>query len=335
MNVSDEAAPVALVTGISGQDGSYLTELLLDKGYVVHGTVRHHSLIARPRLDHLTFDESVYGQRLFLHYADLRDPSTLLRVVKAVQPDELYHLAGQTHVGLSFEIPESTCELVAMATLRLLELIRDLENPPKVIHVSSSEVFGRPTVSPQNETTPMRPVTPYGVAKAFATNMCRVYRESHGLFVCNAICYNHESPRRGESFVTRKITQAAARIALNKQSRLSLGDLNGRRDWGFAKDYVTAMQTMLQQEEPADYVLATGVTHSVRDLLDAAFSAVELDWEEYVDHSSRHVRLAEAEHVVGDPSLAERQLGWTRSLDFQGLVELMVKSDLAIEEQAS
>ncbi len=238
--------PIALITGITGQDGSYLTELLLEKGYTVHGIVRRASRTERPRIDHLTLDADLYGSRLFLHYADMQDSTTLRRILLKVRPDELYHLAGQTHVGVSFEIPESTCEFTAMGTLRLLEIVRDLPSPPKVLHVGSSEVFGVPAESPQNEQTPFRPATPYGVAKAFAVDMVRVYRNAFGLFACNALCYNHESPRRGESFVTRKITRAVARIKLGSKETLKLGNIDSARDWGFAGDYVEAMWRMLQ-----------------------------------------------------------------------------------------
>ncbi len=238
----------ALITGITGQDGSYLTELLLEKGYTVHGVVRRNSLTQRHRIDHLTSNPEIYNKRLFLHYADLDDVTTLRRVLFRVEPAEIYHLAGQSHVGISFEIPESTCEFTAMGTLRLLEIIRDMKPCPKFLHASSSEIFGRPDECPQNEQTPMRPRNPYGVAKAFATQMVRVYREAYGLFACNAICFNHESPRRGESFVTRKITRAAARIKLGLQPQLMIGDTDSRRDWGWAPDYVRGMWMMLQYE---------------------------------------------------------------------------------------
>ncbi|HQX53413.1 MAG TPA: GDP-mannose 4,6-dehydratase, partial [Planctomycetaceae bacterium] len=248
---------VALITGITGQDGSYLTELLLEKGDQVHGLVRRSSTLERSRLNQFYGDPEIYEKQLFLHYSDLSDTTTIRRIINNVQPTEFYHLAGQSHVGLSFDIPESTCDLTAMGTLRILEILRDLPKPPRFLHASSREIFGTPAVSPQDETTPINPNSPYGCAKAFATQMTKIYREAHGLFFCNAICYNHESPRRGENFVTRKVTLAAARIMAGLQKSVSLGDLDSARDWGYAKDYVYAMWLMLQQEEPDDYVLAT------------------------------------------------------------------------------
>jgi len=235
------AEKIALITGITGQDGSYLSELLLEKGYIVHGIVRRTSNLLRSRIEHLRRDEKIYGRRLFLHYGDLADATTLRRILDHVQPTELYHLAGQSHVGLSFEIPESTCEEAGMATLRLLEIVRSQPQPLRLYHASSSEIFGNACEVPQTESTPLQPTSPYGCAKAFATQLARVYRESYGLFVCNGILYNHESPRRGENFVTRKIARAAARIARNLDSELVLGNMESQRDWGRAKDYVQAM----------------------------------------------------------------------------------------------
>src|SRR6202171_1555849 len=277
---------IALITGITGQDGSYLTELLLEKGYAVHGIVRRTSNLLRSRIEHLRRDERISGDRLFLHYGDLSDGTTLRRIFRDVKPTELYHLAGQSHVGLSFEIPESTCEEIGMATLRLLEIARDQPQPVKFYHASSSEIFGNATESPQTELTPLQPASPYGCAKAFATQLARVYRESYGLFVANGILYNHESPRRGENFVTRKIARAAARIARGLDADLLLGSLDSRRDWGRAQDYVTAMWLMLQQDKPADYVVATGETHSVRDFVDTAFAGVNLAPAQFVKHNS-------------------------------------------------
>ncbi|MEP6685190.1 MAG: GDP-mannose 4,6-dehydratase, partial [Verrucomicrobiota bacterium] len=239
-----EEKKIALITGITGQDGSYLTELLLEKGYKVHGVVRRTSNLLRSRIEHLRRDEEIYGKRLFLHYGDLSDGTTLRRIFSEVHPAEIYHLAGQSHVGLSFEIPESTCEEVGMATLRLLEIARDQPQPVRFYHASSSEIFGSAEESPQSEETPLRPDSPYGCAKAFATQLVRVYRKSYGLFACNGICYNHESPRRGENFVTRKITHAVARIARGLQHDVALGNLESRRDWGRAQDYVAAMWLM-------------------------------------------------------------------------------------------
>lgn len=318
----------ALITGISGQDGSYLAELLLAKGYQVHGLVRRSSLVSRRRIDHLVNDSEIYGQRLFLHYADLDDITTIRRLVTKIHPEEFYHLAGQSHVGISFDIPESTSEFTAMGTLRLLEILRDLAPPPKFLHVGSSELFGRPEESPQNEHTPFRPVSPYGVAKAFATDMVRVYREAHHLFACNAICFNHESPRRGESFVTRKITLSAARISLGQQRYLTLGNLDSRRDWGYAKEYAEAMWLMLQQSSPDDYVLATGVTHSVRDVLKAAFEPLGLAWEDHVQQDAKYLRPADSQLLVGNPGKARRSLGWTSRTSFGELIELMVRADV-------
>ncbi len=319
----------ALLTGITGQDGSYLTELLLGRGYTVHGIVRRSSTIQRTRLDHLFADKDVYNRRLFLHYADLDDVTTIRRILSKTEPDELYHLAGQSHVGVSFEIPETTCQFTAMGTLKLLEIVRDLEKQPRMLHISSSEIFGRPDESPQNERTPMRPVTPYGIAKTFATQMVTFYRESFNLFACNAICYNHESSRRGESFVTRKITRAAAAIALGKQKDLALGSLDGRRDWGYAPEYVEAMWKMLQQQVASDFVLATGTSHSVEEFLAAAFEAVNLDWRDHVVQDERYMRPSEVSRLVGDPSKANRDLGWTAETTLPQLARLMVESDLA------
>ena len=319
---------IALITGITGQDGSYLTELLLQKGYEVHGIVRRSSSLERIRLDRLYSDESVFGKRLFLHYADLSDVTTIRRIVTRVCPTEVYHLAGQSHVGLSFEIPESTCDLTAMGTLRIMEILRDLPQPPRFLHASSREIFGSPTVSPQDENTPCNPNSPYGCAKAFATQMTRVYRDAHGLFFCNAICYNHESPRRGENFVTRKVTLAAARIAAGLQKQLSMGDLDAARDWGYAADFVHAMWLMLQQPAPGDYVLATGQAHSVRDLLTVAFERVGLDWKQYVREEQRFLRPADAFGLLGNPQKAITQLGWKPQVTFRELIELMVDNDV-------
>jgi GDPmannose 4,6-dehydratase len=320
----------ALITGITGQDGSYLAELLLGKGYRVHGVVRRSSTTARTRLDPLFFDKQVYNQRLFLHYADLDDATTIRRIVYKTQPDELYHLAGQSHVGVSFEIPESTCQFTAMGTLRLLEIVRDLPEPPRFLHISSSEIFGRPDESPQNERTPMRPVTPYGVAKTFATQMVTLYRESFGLFACNAICYNHESPRRGESFVTRKITKAAAAISLGLQDTLHLGSLDAQRDWGYAPEYVDAMWRMLQQPAADDFVIATGTLHSVEDFLQAAFEAVQLDWRDHVRKDPRYLRPSEVARLRGDASKARRELDWSASVTLPELAATMVEHDLRL-----
>lgn len=317
----------ALITGITGQDGSYLTELLLEKGYEVHGLVRRSSSLERSRLQHLYTDEAIYNKRLFLHYADLDDATTIRRIVAKIQPDEFYHLAGQSHVGLSFEIPESTCDTTAMGTLRIMEILRDQPKPPRFLHASSREIFGTPTVSPQDESTPINPNSPYGCAKAFATQMTKIYREAHGLFFCNAICYNHESPRRGENFVTRKVTLAAARIKTGLQNSVTLGDLDAARDWGYAKDYVHAMWLMLQQKQPDDYVLATGKTHTIQDLLKTAFDHVGLNWQDHVKIDDRFKRPADACDLLGNPEKASQQLQWQPELDFKGLITLMVDHD--------
>ena len=320
--------PIAIITGITGQDGSYLTELLLEKGYEVHGLVRRSSTMERSRLKHLYADEQINNKQLFLHYADLDDPTTIRRVISKVQPTEFYHLAGQSHVGLSFDIPESTCDTTAIGTLRIMEILRDQPHPPRFMHASSREIFGTPTVSPQDENTPVNPNSPYGCAKTFATQMTKIYREAHGLFFCNAICYNHESPRRGENFVTRKVTLAAARIKSGQQKSVSLGDLDAARDWGYAKDYVEAMWLMLQQDTAGDYVLATGVSHTIKDLLETAFAHVGLNWQDHVEIDSRFKRPADAHELLGNPAKAEQTLNWQRSVDFQQLVHLMVEADL-------
>ncbi len=325
-----ENSPVAFITGITGQDGSYLTELLLGQGYTVHGIVRRSSTTRRTRLDRYFHDKHVYDRRLFLHYADLDDVTTIRRLLLKTEPDELYHLAGQSHVGASFEIPETTCQFTAMGTLKLLEILRDLPKRPRLLHIGSSEIFGRPETAPQNESTPMRPVTPYGVAKTFATQMVTLYRESFGLFACNAICYNHESPRRGESFVTRKITRAAAAISLGLQDDLSLGSLDAQRDWGYAPEYVDAMWRMLQQPHADDYVLATGELNSIEAFLDAAFAAVDLDWRTYVRRDERYVRPAEVARLCGDPSKAERQLDWKATTRLPELAQIMVRHDVQL-----
>jgi len=318
-----------LITGITGQDGSYLAELLLEKGYAVHGVVRRTSNLLRSRIEHLRRDESISGKRLFLHYGDLSDGTTLRRIFSKVRPAEIYHLAGQSHVGLSFEIPESTCDEIGMATLRLLEIARDQAEPVKFYHASSSEIFGNAAESPQTETTPLLPSSPYGCAKAFATQLARVYRDSYGLFVCNGILYNHESPRRGENFVTRKIARAVARIARGLEDELVLGSLESRRDWGRSQDYVAAMWLMLQHEKPDDYVVATGETHSVREFVEAAFAVVKLPWEKYVKHNRAFDRLNDPTNLVGSADKIKAALGWQPTGSFTELVREMVEAELA------
>ena len=319
----------ALITGITGQDGSYLTELLLAHGYEVHGLVRRTSTLERSRLQHLYADPELYNRRLFLHYCDLEDTTTLRRILLRVAPDELYHFAGQSHVGLSFDIAESTVESVAMGTLRLLEIMRDLATPPRLFHAASSEVFGRPLQVPQTELTPMAPVNPHGAAKALAAQLVRIYREKHGLFLVNGFLYNHESPRRGENFVTRKTSRAAAAIQLGQQDHLILGDTSAQRDWGDARDYVRGMWLALRHEVPGDYVFATGLLHSVQQFLEAAFAVVGMDWRQFLRQDERLVRGQEPAQLVGDASRAEQVLGWKPERDFSSLVRWMVESDLA------
>jgi len=322
------ADKIALITGVTGQDGSYLTELLLEKGYAVHGIVRRTSNLLRSRIEHLRRDEKIYGKRLFLHYGDLSDTTTLRRIFREVQPDELYHLAGQSHVGLSFELPESTCDEAGMAALRLLEIARDQSPGVKFYHASTSEIFGNARESPQTEETPMRPTSPYGCAKAFATQLARVYRQSYGMFVCNGILYNHESPRRGENFVTRKIARAAARISKGLDVDLVLGNLESKRDWGRAQDYVVAMWMMLQHEKPDDYVVATGETHSVREFVEAAFNVVDLPWKKYVKQDPSFDRPIEPARLVGNADKIQKTLGWKPSGNFEQLVREMVEAEV-------
>lgn len=320
--------PKALITGITGQDGSYLTELLLAKGYEVHGVVRRTSSLNRSRLKHFYSDDAVYNQSLFLHYADLDDPTTLRRVLVKVAPDEIYHLAGQSHVGLSFEIPESTCDSTAMGTLRLLEIVRDLPKAPKLFHASTSEIFGRPQAAPQDENTPRNPVNPYGCAKAFATQMVGIYRQTYGLFACNGIMYNHESPRRGENFVTRKICRAAAAIKLGLQKELVLGDTSAQRDWGYAPDYVNAMWLSLQHGEAGDYIFATGVLHSVSDVVTLAFQAAGLSHVDYVKQDTRLLRKTESVNLLGNPAKAQSVLGWKHTVNFEEMIRVMTLAEL-------
>lgn len=318
----------ALITGITGQDGSYLAELLLDKGYEVHGIVRRSSTPENSWLAPLCRNPKVLDQRLYIHRADLDDPTTLRRVIGRAAPDEFYHLAGQSHVGLSFEIPEVTCDITGMAVLRLLEIIRDLPKPPRFFHASSSEIFGRPQITPQDEQTPVKPVTPYGCAKAFATQMVSVYREAHGLFACNGIFYNHESPRRGGSFVTQKICRAAAAIKRGSERELRMGSLSTWRDWGDARDYVRGMWLALQHETAGDYVFATGELHSVEEVVQIAFSVVDLDWRQFVKQDPRFMRPDEPVRLVGNPAKARQLLSWHSRNDFKGLITDMVHAAL-------
>ena len=323
----------ALITGITGQDGSYLTELLLKKGYEVHGIIRRTSTFNTDRIDHLYLDPHNSKACLFLHYGDLTDGTTLRRILEEVQPSEIYNLGAQSHVRVSFDSPEYTVDAVGMGTLRLLEAIRDFQKRTQTevrfYQAGSSEMFGKVQAVPQNETTPFYPRSPYACAKVYAHWQTINYRESYNLFACNGILFNHESPRRGETFVTRKITRAVANIVVGKQKKLYLGNLDAKRDWGYAKDYVKAMWLMLQQDQPDDYVVATGETHSIREFLDVAFGYVDLDWHDYVEFDPRYLRPTEVDLLIGEPSKAKSQLKWQPSVDFHGLVELMVEADLS------
>jgi GDPmannose 4,6-dehydratase len=317
----------ALITGITGQDGSYLVELLLQKGYEVHGIIRRASTFNTSRIDHLYQDPHINGVRLFLHYGDIADATNLIKLLYRLQPDEIYHLAAQSHVRVSFDIPEYTADATGMGTVRILEAIRETGISTKFYQASSSEMFGKVQEVPQRETTPFYPRSPYACAKAYAHWITVNYRESYGLFACSGILFNHESPRRGETFVTRKITRAAAHIRAGLQKNLYLGNLDARRDWGYAPEYVEAMWLMLQQERPDDYVIATGETHSVQEFLDEAFGCAGLDWRKFIEIDPKYYRPAEVDLLVGDASKAKRDLGWTPKTTFKDLVRLMVEAD--------
>ena len=318
----------ALISGITGQDGSYLADLLLDKGYEVHGIIRRASSFNTGRIDHLYQDPHLNGVRLFLHYGDLSDSVNLVKLLYDPKPDEIYHLAAQSHVRVSFDIPEYTSDISGVGAIRILEAIRETGYKPRFYQASSSEMFGKVQAVPQVETTPFWPRSPYGVAKVFAYWATVNYRESYGLYASNGILFNHESPRRGETFVTRKITRAVARIKRGVQKELYLGNLDARRDWGYAKEYVEGMWRILQQEEPDDYVLATNETHTVREFCQEAFQHVGLDWEQFVKHDPRYERPAEVELLIGNPAKAKRVLGWEPQTTFHALVRLMVDADL-------
>lgn len=322
----------ALITGITGQDGSYLSEFLLEQGYEVHGIIRRTSTFNTDRIDHMYEDPHKEGVRLFLHYGDLTDGTTLRRILEEVQPTEIYNLGAQSHVRVSFDSPEYTVDAVGMGTLRLLEAIRDYQQRTGIqvrfYQAGSSEMYGLVQAVPQSETTPFYPRSPYACAKVYAHWQTVNYRESYNLFACNGILFNHESPRRGETFVTRKITRAVARIVAGKQKKIYMGNLDAKRDWGYAKDYVKAMWLMLQQEQPDDYVIATGETHSVRDFLEKAFGYVNLNWQDYVEFDDRYLRPAEVDLLIGDPTKAKQKLGWQPSVTFEELVALMVEADL-------
>lgn len=336
----------ALITGITGQDGSYLTEFLLDKGYEVHGIIRRHSMISTTRIDYMFENPKIGNKTLFLHYGDLTDSSNLNRILEKVRPDEIYNLAAQSHVAVSFEVPEYTAETTGVGTLRLLDAIKDSKLNCKFYQASTSELFGGlPETAPQNEKTPFYPKSPYGVAKLYSYWITVNYRESYNVFACNGILFNHESPRRGETFVTRKITRAVASIIAGKQERLSLGNLDAKRDWGYAGDYVKGMWMILQQDKPGDYVLASNETHTVREFVELSFKEVgiQIEWkgtgvEEkgydkisgkiLVDINPRYFRPAEVDLLHGDCSKAEKELGWKREVDFKGLISMMVNSDM-------
>jgi GDPmannose 4,6-dehydratase len=323
----------ALITGITGQDGSYLAELLLSKGYEVHGIIRRASTFNTERIEHLYQDPHVNGVQLFLHYGDIADSTNLIKLLYRIQPDEIYHLAAQSHVRVSFDIPEYTGDVTGLSTIRILEAIRETGLKAKFYQAGSSEMFGKVQEVPQRETTPFYPRSPYGAAKVYAHWATVNYRESYGMFACNGILFNHESPRRGETFVTRKITRAIAQIQAGTQDKLYLGNLDAKRDWGYAKEYVEAMWLMLQQPEPDDYVVATGETHSVQEFLEEAFSYVNRDWRDHVALDERYLRPAEVELLVGDASKAERVLGWKPKTKFKELVRIMVDADVAMLEQ--
>lgn len=326
----------AFITGITGQDGSYLAELLLSKDYVVHGMIRRASAFNTDRIDHLYQDPHTANPRLRLHYGDVTDPLSLKRVIEQAAPDEVYHLAAQSHVRVSFDQPIYTAEVDAVGTLTVLEVVREasarLDKPIRVYNASSSEMFGS-APPPQSEDTPFHPRSPYAVSKVAGYWYGVNYREAYGLFVANGILFNHESPRRGETFLSRKVTRAATRIAVGLQDALYLGNLDARRDWGFAGDYVEAMWMMLQAEQPDDFVVATGDTHSVRDFVAAVFSRLDLDWEEHTRFDARYLRPSEVDHLEGDSSKIRSVLGWRPTVDLEGLIDMMVREDLALAER--
>ncbi len=323
----------ALITGITGQDGSFLTELLLSKGYEVYGVIRRASTFNTDRIDHLYADPHEEGARLRLIYGDLADGSSLNKMIRTIEPDEIYNLGAQSHVRVSFDIPEYTAEVTGLGTIRLLEGIRETGLTPRFYQASSSELFGNTTEAPQNERTKFYPRSPYAAAKAYAYYMTVNYREAYGLYACNGILFNHESPRRGETFVTRKITRAVANIKCGRQRELFLGNLEARRDWGYAGDYVEAMWLMMQQPEPDDYVIATGETHTVREFLDEAFGYAGLDWREFVKKDPHYLRPAEVDRLEGDASKARERLGWKPRVGFKQLVKMMVDADMARVKQ--
>jgi GDPmannose 4,6-dehydratase len=323
-----DAVKKALITGITGQDGSYLAELLLSKGYEVHGLIRRSSSFSTGRIDHLYRDPHEQGVRLLLHYSDLTDSSSLVTWLNRINPDEVYNLGAQSHVGVSFELPEFTADTAGMGTLRMLEAIRHSDWPVRFYQAGSSEMFGMARETPQRETTPFCPRSPYAVSKVFAHWMTVQYREAYGLFACNGILFNHESPRRGATFVTRKVTRGVAAILAGHEETLYLGNLDAKRDWGYAPEFVEAMWLMLQQPTPDDYVVATGEMHSVRDLVETAFGLVGLDWQAHVKIDPRYLRPTEVDELCGDPSKAERTLAWRPRTRFAELVRIMLSHDI-------
>lgn len=324
----------ALVTGITGQDGSYLTELLLAKGYEVHGIIRRASTFNTGRIDHLYQDPHINGVRLFLHYGDIADSTNLIKLLYRIQPDEIYHLAAQSHVRVSFDIPEYTGDVTGLGTVRILEAIRETGLKARFYQASSSEMYGQAKEIPQRETTPFYPRSPYGAAKVYAYWVTVNYRESYGLFACNGILFNHESPRRGETFVTRKVSRAVARIQAGMDNELYLGNLEAKRDWGYAKEYVEAIWLMLQQDRPDDYIIATGEAHSVREFVEEAFAYVGLDWRKYVKKDPKYYRPSEVDLLIGDPSKAKRVLEWEAKTRFRDLIRLMVDADIATVKES-
>lgn len=317
----------AFITGITGQDGSYLAELLLSKKYEVHGIIRRASTFNTDRIDHLYHDIHDPGTKLFLYYGDLSVSGQLTDLLSDIKPDEIYHLGAQSHVRVSFDMPEYTGDVTGLGTIRLLEAIRKTGIETKFYQASSSEMFGA-APPPQNETTPFQPQSPYAAAKIYAYHVARNYRQAYNVFACNGILFNHESPRRGETFVTRKITRAATRIKLGLQSKLYLGNLEAKRDWGFAGDYVEAMWLMLQQEKPDDYVVATGETHSVREFSEKVFEKLDLDYKQYVDIDKKYFRPSEVDVLLGDASKARNVLGWAPKVDFEQLIDMMIEADM-------
>lgn len=318
----------ALITGITGQDGSYLAEFLLSKGYKVYGIIRRSSSFNTGRIDHIFKEVHTPENNLHLIFSDLHDNSSINKLIRTVKPDEIYNLAAQSHVRVSFDIPEYTNDVNALGTLRLLEAIRETGVKTKFYQASSSEMFGKVAETPQRETTPFHPRSPYGVSKVFGHYIAKNYRESYNMFICSGILFNHESPRRGETFVTRKITRGAVNIKLGNQDKLFLGNLEARRDWGYAPEYIQAMYLMMQHDEPDDYVIATGETHSVREFVDETFNLLGLDPEKHIDIDPRYYRPAEVELLCGDASKARRVLGWQPKVKFKELVRMMVESDL-------